>query len=212
MNKMDIDRFSSTFSALADRKLIEEILDLGNIIEVPPDTEILKCGQLIEQIPLVLKGTVKVMKVHEGVKEVLLYFINPGETCVMTLSSCLKKQRSIVKAISYDPSVIITLPVNHIYSFMRRYPSWNEFILHAYRHRFGEIVDAFERRSFQSVEQQVLGYLNDLANNRGSKTLIITHRTIADDLATSRVVVSRTLKALEREKLLVLSRNQIRLL
>ncbi len=212
MKDLDERLLAKIFPTLKDQRLAQEIINRGSLLELPADTVILKTNQPIEEIPLVVEGAVKVVKEYDDLREVLLYFIRPGETCAMTLSSCIRKNRSAIKARTISHTSIITLAVNTVFALMKQFSSWNEFVIDSYQTRFDLMVEAYEIRSFMSIDQQILQYLTSLQSLDQTEKVQITHREIASDLATSRVVVSRALKTLEEQGLVRLGRNEIRLL
>jgi len=192
--------------------LIEDIVTNGVVKAFPAGQVILNDRQYIDYIPLIAKGGLKVVRHTEAHNNLFLYFLRPGETCTMTLSSCLKRETSKVRAKTITETEIVLLPVERVYYYTRHFAGWNEFTLQSYRLKFDSILSAFEGMAFSPLEERTAAYLRDIASIKGDKQLTITHEALAEDLGASRVGMSRVLKRLESAKKIVLGRGKITLL
>lgn len=199
------------FSSIDQTDLLQEIVSCAHYLEIPSSQSILNKGDYIKVIPLVLEGAIKVSRVNESDKEVFLYHILAGESCALTLSSCLKMERSKITAISVQPSKILALPVEKVYDFNKRYPSWQHFIIRAFTDKFGDFLHLIEDFSFNHIINRLINHLDQLHSIHKTSYLTISHRQLANDLATSREVVSRILKQLEKQELVSLHRGKIKL-
>jgi len=199
------------FPIIEQGELLEEIATKGIYMYVPSDQYILEVGSFIKVIPLVISGTVKVVR-QEGNKEIFLYYIKPGESCAMTISSCMKKEKSQVKAIVQQDTELIALPVEDVYYFMRKYPTWQDFIIATYSKRFEEIMSILDNVVFHKMDERIIKYLKQKSHTLSRVDLEVSHQEIADDLATSREVISRILKQLEKNGLIEMGRGKIKLL
>jgi len=199
------------FPGLKDDRLREDIAAHGELHEFPEEVMVLKGAQYVDHIPLVSEGGVKVVRHTEGHQNIFLYFIRPGETCTMTLSSCLKRQTSQVHALTVSPTKIVLLPAERVYYYTRHFPSWNEFTLESFRGKFDDIIRAFDGLAFASLEFRLMDFLREMAELRADNNLKITHADLAADMGASRVSVSRVLKEIERSGRIVLGRNLITL-
>ncbi len=206
------NRIKSSFKQFKSVGLIKELDDMGTLVHFAPDQVILRTGQAIEFIPLLLSGSVKVSRLTDDGKEMFLYFIQSGETCAMTLTSALKKECSRVRATSLTDVDILLIPAARVLFLMKRFPKWNEFLLQSFRTKLDDVILSFERMAFLQLEDQIVDYLTELALFKGSKVFNMSHQDLANDLATSRVVVSRLLKKLERRGTVALGRAKITLL
>lgn len=189
--------------------LLQEIIEKGILQEIETDHEILQEGQLIRSFPLVLKGSLRIIRSDADGKELLLYYINPGEVCSMSLSCCLGMQQSNVGAIAEQKSQILRIPVECIDKWMGQYPAWKLFIMNSYRKRFDELLDTIDSIAFLNMDQRLKKFFQDRFSSTGETSFNGKHQDIAFQLNTSREVISRLLKKLEQNGLVKLSRNKV---
>lgn len=199
------------FPSFDQFELIKDLSEKGTFIEVPSNEVLLDSGNIIKVIPLVFKGSIKVFREDQYGNEIFLYYIQSGQSCAMTLSSCLKREKSVVKAITQSRTKILAVPVDVVHDFMFKYPSWNNFILQTYSIRFEEIIDVVDHVAFQKMDARLLKYLLDKSALLKSKELAISNTEIAKDLNSSREVISRLLKQLEKRAVLKAARGKIEL-
>jgi len=197
------------FPHLYDNKLIHELTKMGQIVNLPRGKIVLDLGDYIEYIPLVLDGLIKVKRKNIEGKEVFLYYLKKGESCAMTLSSCLRRQQSKIVANVLEDTKILLVPSSRIFFFMKNYTNWSEFVLKTFQDKFDDAVSAIERMSFMNLEEQVQDILNGKCIIYHSKILKLTHQSLANDLSTSRVIVSRILKKMESNGLIRLGHKEI---
>lgn len=166
----------------------------------------------IRYIPIVAKGTLKVIRTDEDGREILLYYIKSGESCVMSLLGGMHNETSKLKAEVEEDSEILFLPIDKASSFIKEYPQWLDYIFSMYHKRFEELLDIVNAIAFKKVDERILSLLHKKAALTKSKNIFNTHEQLANELGTSRVVVSRLLKQLEEAKKVALGRNKITLL
>ncbi|MEM7574688.1 MAG: Crp/Fnr family transcriptional regulator [Bacteroidota bacterium] len=195
-----------------DQRLYDDLLEHAQLIQLPAGQTILRNEQPIDFVPLVTKGGLKVRRETLQGQQLFLYFVQAGETCTMTLSSCMKRQKSLVRAETLIATEIVLLPLERVFYYTRHFPSWNEFVLNSYEARFEFMVNSLVHRAFDSLEDRLLDYLCNLSQLLKSQDLAITHAQLAEELASVRVVISRLLKNLEGRGQLRLSRGQISLI
>jgi CRP/FNR family transcriptional regulator len=160
----------------------------------------------------VLKGTVKVYRLDEKKNEILLYYLSSNESCSMAYSCCLEAKKSEVKAIAEDNVELIAIPHVKLDDWLCAYPSWKNYIMRSFNERFIELLKSIESIAFHKLDERLIGYLKEKQRLSGSSVIKASHGLIADELATSRVVISRLLKQLENDKKIILYRNEIKLL
>ncbi|MTB49974.1 Crp/Fnr family transcriptional regulator [Lewinella sp. W8] len=199
------------FPRLTDGAVREDILRVGFLQQVEAGAVILREEQHIDFVPLIARGGVKVSMQTRNGKHLFLYFIRPGETCTMTLSSCIRREISRVVATSITDTDVVLIPAQRIYDYTRHYPGWNDYVLEAYREKFDSILDGFEQLASTPFDQRVMNYLEHMAAMLESRELLVSHATLAEDLGASRVGISRVLKGLERAGKLRLGRERISL-
>jgi CRP/FNR family transcriptional regulator len=192
--------------------LLERLKAEGTIKTFQPDSVIIEENDYIKNVPIVLSGSIKVFKQDEDGREILLYYINPGESCVMSFLGAACNGTSKIRAIVEDKAEVLILPVHKAIELIKDNPAWLEFIFQLYNKRFEELLDVVNAIAFTKVDQRLLDFLKKKAKMIGSNEITITHQQVADELGTAREVVSRLLKQLEKENKIALSRNKITLI
>lgn len=201
--------FSSEFSA--SKKLTDTLYRNGTRKTYREGEIILDENASIRSIPIVMKGLLKVIRTEEDGREILLYYIKAGESCIMSFLGGMHNEKSMVKAEVEEASEILFLPMEKVTLFIREYPEWLDYIFRLYHKRFEELLDIINAIAFRKVDERLLALLNKKSEISHSKTIITTHGQLANELGTARVVVSRLLKQLEDSGRLVLGRNRITL-
>lgn len=192
-----------------EEPLIEEIIRVAQLREVLADEVILNVGDKMKMIPIVLEGSIKVSRENDNGDELLLYYIEGGDTCAMTLQCCVRHSASEIKATSMEPSLLLMIPVDMMEVWMHKYKSWREYILQSYHTRLTELMETVDAMAFMRLDERLMKYLIDQAKLLGSLEINLTHQQIAEDLHSSRVVISRLLKQLEIKGKIKLQRNKI---
>lgn len=163
----------------------------------------------IRSIPIVTKGTLRVIRTEEDGREILLYYIKAGESCIMSFLGGLHNETSKVKAEVEEDAEILFLPMEKVTLFIKEYPQWLDYIFRLYHKRFEELLEIINAIAFKKVDQRLVDLLHKKQELTGSKTLNNTHEQLANELGTARVVVSRLLKQLEEDGVVQLGRNKI---
>jgi CRP/FNR family transcriptional regulator len=181
----------------------------GQVRTFKEGTLILDIGQLLSQMPLVISGSVKIMKEDKEGNELLLYYLELGDTCAVTLSCCTKPTKSTIKAISETDVELLFIPIEKMEEWMIKYKSWRSFVMDSYNYRLQEMLDAIDNLVFHNMDERLYKYLRDKVMVTKSSKLHTTHFQIANDLHSSRVVISRVMKKLENEGLIIQHRNYV---
>ncbi len=192
-------------------QLAQQLSVVGIRKEFKAGTTVVQEQTASGSIPLVLKGTLRVMRTEPDGREIMLYYIKAGESCVMSVLGCWSAAVSKVRAEVEDDAEILFLPVDRMIDLGRYYPQWIEYLFRMYHRRFEELLDMVNAVAFQKMDERLWGLLIKKAEMQKARILYVTHEQLANELGTARVVVSRLLKALETEGRLTLSRNKIRL-
>lgn len=192
-----------------EEELLNEILSVGSIQIFESNEIIIDVDQDIQFMPFILSGTLKVSREAEDGQELLLYYIESGETCAFTLQCCVRESRSEIRATTLEPTMILTIPISKLQEWMGKYSSWRKFILDSYHTRMTELIETIDAIAFLRLDQRLENYLKDQAKLKGSLEIIATHQQIAEDLHSSRVVISRLLKQMETKGLIKQHRNKI---
>jgi len=181
-----------------DNELLEEIASHGQIKEVPEGVEILKEGQYVKAIPIVLEGLVKTFTRAEE-KELLLYYIGPAQSCIMSFSAGLSNAPSRIFAFTEDASLLLLLPSEKLAKWVKQYPQINELFFQQYNLRYTEMLDTINSLLFDKLDQRLYNYLVEKSKLKGERILPLRHKQIAGELGTAREVITRVIKRLEQE-------------
>nr|WP_321414996.1 Crp/Fnr family transcriptional regulator [uncultured Allomuricauda sp.] len=201
----------TTFSNYFEQALIDEILDQGKLMEVPAGETIMDIGQYIRSIPLLLSGAIKVLREDEEGDELLLYYLEQGETCSVTMACCMGQTKSEIRAITETDTKLVMVPVQKMEEWMGKYKGWRNYVFESYQNRLNELLQTVDSIAFKNLDQRLVDYLKKKVEVTNDNRIRNTHQEIAYDLHTSRVVVSRLLKKLEKMKKLELHRNYIQI-
>ncbi len=194
------------------KELDTEFHDIAKTMYLNAGQELLRENSYVHAIPILNSGLLGVYRTDQDGKEILLYYIKPGESCIMSFLSGIHNDTSKVKAIAEEDSELILIPVDKVSAWVKKYPEWTDYIFKLYHRRFEELLNVVNSIAFQRMDERLIEHLNKKASMTGSKELNVTHQQMADELGSSREVISRLLKQLEKEGKLRLSRNKISLL
>lgn len=208
MNHIIKDAYQYIFEA----PLLEELIEVSTIKDFKDGDKLIEIGEYIRKMPLLLHGAIKIMREDMDEGELLLYFIEKGDTCAMTLTCCMGNTKSGIRAIAETDGTVAMIPVTKMEEWMGKYRSWRNFVINSYNNRLQEMLNAIDNLAFMKMEDRLLLFLQEKAKISQSKIINNTHQEIAYDLNTSRVVISRLLKKFENDGLIQLNRKNIELL
>ncbi len=206
MDKYEL--IKKTFPFL-EKELVSEIDKASTLLELKADENILSEGDYIKSFPMVISGCLRVVRLSDEGNELLLYYLNSGEICSMALTCCMGLQKSRIKMIAEEDSVLLTIPVNMPEKWMSDYKSWKEYMMYSYRHRFDELLDTIDAIAFMKLDERLIRFFEERFSSTGKTVFPGTHQDIAEQLNTSREVVSRLLRNLENKKLVITERNSV---
>lgn len=192
--------------------LLEEIESFGTKINFNEGDTIIDYGKQINMMPLVTEGILKVLKLDEENREVLLYYLFENDTCSLAYTCCLEKKRSEVRVIAEESGSMIAIPHNKLDEWLCKYPSWKSFIMRSFNDRMMELLKTIENIAFKKLDERLIDYLLMKQKINNSTIIKVSHQLIAEELSTNRVVISRLLKQLEVDEKILLYRNEIKLL
>ena len=199
-------------SDIFEPNLITEIEALGESKIYKEGEIIMDYDRHIHTMPFIINGTIKVLRKDENGKELLLYYLSRSESCSMAYSCCMEARKSEVRAIAEEDVELISIPHNKLDEWLCKYPTWKNYIMRGFNDRFNEMLRSIESIAFHKLDQRLINYLKEKQRLSGSSVIKVSHYLIADEMATSRVVISRLLKQLENEGKVILYRNEIKLL
>ena len=207
-----MENLKDKLNSFLEPKLIQEIISIGQILNFKEGDVIMDYGKNIKSMPLILSGTIRVMKRDEQNREILLYYLSSNESCAMAYTCCMEAKKSEIKAIAEDNVELIPIPHEKLDEWLIKYPSWKSYIFNSFTQRFNELLKSLESIAFHKLDERLINYLKNKANVYGKTSIHLSHNQIAEEMGTSRVVISRLLKQLENDKKLILYRNEIKLL
>ncbi len=192
--------------------LVKEIEDSGNLKQFSAGDVIVNMDSYIKHIPVVISGSIKVIRTEEDGREILLYYLTPGESCIVSILAGMKNETSKIKAIVEEDAEIMLIPADKAKEWVKKYPDWTDFIFNLYQKRFEELLDVVNSVAFQKIDTRLLHLIKQKTQLYQSKEISVTHQQLADELGITREATSRVLKQMEKDHLLILSRNKIELL
>ena len=190
-------------------ELLEKLYSNSSVKNFKQGDVILNESSIIRSIPIVITGSIKVLRTDDDGREILLYYIKEGESCIMSFLGGMHQEVSKVKAEVEEDAEVLFLPVDKLTLFIKEFPQWLDYIFKLYHKRFEELLEVINEVTFKKVDERLLSLLHKKVELTNSKTLIVSHEQLANELATARVVVSRLLKKLEEDEILKLGRNKI---
>ncbi|MCM8571125.1 Crp/Fnr family transcriptional regulator [Gramella jeungdoensis] len=206
------EELKEAYGFLFEKELLDEIMEVGTLKKVKAGEVIIEIGDYVTGMPLLINGAIKILREDKDGDELLLYFLERGDTCAMTLSCCLGRTKSEIRAVAETDTTFVMIPIAKMEEWTSRYKSWRNFVFAAYHARLSEMLDTIDAIAFLNMDQRLMKYLRDRAKINRDDEIQSTHQQIAYDLHTSRVVISRLLKKLEIEGKISLQRNQIKVI
>lgn len=200
------------YGFLFEDALLADIEASSSYKSIPQGQTIMDIGEPITHMPLLLDGAIKILREDADGDELLLYFLEKGDTCAMTFSCGIGKSKSEIRAVTESDTELLMIPAQKMEAWMAKYPSWQQFIVDSYHTRMMELLETVDTLAFLRMDERLLKHLQDKAKVTHDDTIHTTHQEIAYDLHTSRVVISRLLKKLEKEGKIEMHRNHIKVL
>ena len=192
-------------------ELLQFIINESVEMDIPAETTLLKTANYVRSIPLVVKGLVKVSRIEDD-RELLLYYIHPGEMCIMSFSACCSNSTSLIEATAPEETSLLLIPSDKLRQWITTYPAFNFYVYEMFNKRYLDLMDTINQLIFNRLDERIYIYLKEKARLSGTKQIPVTHQQIATDMGTAREVISRLLKKLERENKILTGRNQVTVL
>ncbi len=191
-----------------EKELLDEIKN-SEIIDIEPGSIILKENEFVKVVPLVLEGSIKLRKLDPTGREIVFYHIEPGESCILSITSCLNDKESQAEAIIEKKTRLIVVEADKVRLWMDRFPTWRKFVVNLYYTRMAEMMTLMDLVIFKSVDARLIQHLKE---NAVDNKIEITHQQLAGELGTAREVISRLLKQMERDQMISLERGKIKII
>jgi CRP/FNR family transcriptional regulator, anaerobic regulatory protein len=193
-------------------ELRKRLYELSTLKTLKKGEVMMSENSYIRSIPIVISGSLAVLRTDDDDKEILLYYIKPGESCIMSFLGGIHNEKSKIKAVAEEATEILFLPIEKVRVLIKEYPQWLDYIFRLYHKRFEELLEVVNAVAFKKVDERLLSLLRKKVDLTGSKSIEATHEQLANELGTARVVISRLLKQLEDAGVVALGRNKIQLL
>ena len=206
------EKINDYYSDIFEEKLIDEIVNVGHFDKIKGGELLIDIGEEMTHIPLILSGVVKIIRKEKEGDELVLYFLERGDTCAISFVNCINRKKSIFKGVVEQDIEAMFLPVEYIDDWLIKFKSWRHFIFDSYHFRLIEMVESIDSLAFMKMNERLFKYLNDKVKITKDVNLEITHQEIADDMHSSRVVITRLIKQLHEEGKIYSTRNKIRVL
>lgn len=206
------EQFLKQYNYLFEDELLQEINKVGILKTVSEGDMLMDIGQELMAMPLLINGAIKILREDENGNELILYFIEQGDTCAMTINCCMGQVKSKIRAVAEVDTQLIMVPIKKMGEWMGKYQTWQHFILQSYHDRMMEMFETIDSIAFLKMDERLIKFLRDKAKVNHNDIINTTHLDIANDLHTSRVVISRLLKKLENSNKIELQRNYIKVL
>lgn len=202
---------SKTFAFFTEPELQEDLGKFGNIVTLNKGDIIVRDGQYIQFLPIVIKGAIRVYQQKED-REILLYYVRAEETCTMSLAAAYFNNKSTSHGVAVEPTEALVFPATLIMEWQLRYPSWNKYVMRMFRSRYDQLISSFTKVVFDHIDVRVMEYLKEKSQFDTRGIIYLSHKNLANELGTTRVVISRILKQFERENKIELFRGAIKVL
>jgi CRP/FNR family transcriptional regulator len=206
MELKEIDEFK------ASPRITEKLMGMGITKSFAEGDVIINENSFVKAIPIVTNGSVRVMRTDEDGREILLYYIKAGESCIMSFLGGMHHDTSKVKAVAEEQTDILFIPSDRVNALIAEFPEWLDYIFRLYHKRFEELLEVVNAVAFKKLDERLLIFLKRKTVLTNNQNIHITHEQLSNELGTARVVVSRLLKQMEDDGLVKLSRNKITLL
>ncbi|KAA2216677.1 MULTISPECIES: Crp/Fnr family transcriptional regulator [Maribacter] len=207
-----IQELTESYGSIFEKDLINEIVQVGTFKEVPEGYKLIEIGDYIKGMPLLISGAIKILREDNDGDELLLYYLEKGDTCSMTLACCMGDSKSEIRAITETDSKLIMVPMQKMEEWTVKYKSWRNFVFNSYHERLNELLSTLDSIAFDKMDARLISYLKEKARINKGDIINNTHQEIAYELHSSRVVISRLLKKLEQMGSIELHRNYIKIL
>jgi CRP/FNR family transcriptional regulator len=206
------DLLTASYGFVFEDQLIDEIVTVAHLVEFKEGDILIDFGDYIKSMPLLIEGAIKILREDFDEGEMLLYFIEKGDTCAMTMACCIGEAKSEIRAEAETDGKIIMIPVTKMEEWLGKYKSWRNYVFNNYNNRLKEMLNAIDSLAFMNMEERLLNYLFEKCKINHSREIFSTHKEIAYDLHSSREVISRLLKALEIKGRIKLNRASVEVL
>ena len=212
MNEVLKGKIENCYLDVFEKKLIEELADVGYYQKINKGELLIDIDDELTHVPMILSGVVKIIRRDSNGDEIVLYYLEQSHTCAISFVNCINRNKSIFRGVAEQDVEAVFVPVQYIDDWLVKYKSFRHFIIDSYHFRLLEMVDAIDSLAFLKLEERLFNYLNEKMKINNTSTLEITHQELAEDLNSSRTVISRLLKHLEHDGKVRMHRNRLQII
>lgn len=209
---LSVNSLQEIFKGQFELALLDDLARVGQRKVVPVGGYLIRPGEYIRSVPIIIRGSVKIMRPDQEGREALLYYLGGLDACAMSLTCCLGSKRSEITAVAEEETELIAIPTEKVDEWICRFSTWKAFVFQTYQKRFDNLLTTIDEVTFHKLDERLLTYLHKKMQSCQCREIMITHEEIANEMATSREVISRLLKQLEKINKVRLSRNKIEIL
>jgi len=207
-----IQDLRKSYGHLFEEALLHDVVQVGTFKEVQAGDLLIEIGSYIKGMPLLVSGAIKILREDKDGDELLLYYLERGDTCSMTMACCMGHSKSEIRAIAETDAKLIMVPVQKMEEWTSKHPSWRNYVFQSYHNRLNEMLLTIDSIAFGNLDDRLVNYLVEKSRINKDNFIKNTHQDIAYDLHSSRVVISRLLKKLENLGRIQLHRNAIEII
>ena len=200
------------YSQIFEKELLQEISEVGHLKTIKKGHLLIDIDEELTHIPLIIEGVVKIIRKDKNGFELSIYYLEPGDTCAISFANCINKKKSIFRGVAETKVEGVFIPVYLVDQWLVKYESWRHFIIDSYHFRLLEMVETIDSLAFLKMEKRIWKYLTDKVKISNNIDLEITHQKIAEDLNSTRVVITRIIKKLHEDEIIYSTRNRVKLL
>ena len=212
MNEVLKGKIETCYLDVFEKNLIEELADVGYYQKINKGELLIDIDDELTHVPMILSGVVKIIRRDANGDEIVLYYLEQSHTCAISFVNCINRNKSIFRGEAEQDVEAVFVPVQYIDEWLVKYKSFRHFIIDSYHFRLLEMVDAIDSLAFLKLEERLFNYLNEKMKINNTSTLEITHQELAEDLNSSRTVISRLLKHLEHDGKVRMHRNRLQII
>lgn len=206
------DRLKESYGLLFEPALVDEIVEVSKLNHAKAGDVLMDYGNNIKSMPLLLDGAIKILRQDAEGDELVIYYLEKGDTCTVTMTCCMGQKQSEIRGVVVSDVNFLSIPIGKMKEWMKKYDTWMAFVFNSYDNRFNELLNSIDNLAFNNMEERLVNYLQEQVSIQKSQHIDLSHQNIAYDMHTSRVVISRLLKNLENKGLVKLGRNKIEMI
>jgi CRP/FNR family transcriptional regulator, anaerobic regulatory protein len=210
--RLDTQTLQQEFGGLFEQNLLDELAEISNYMEIDDGYVLMRPGGYVRSVPIILQGSIKISRADIDGREALLYYLGGLDSCAMSLTCCLNRRQSEITAVADERTRLILVPIENVEEWMNKYSSWKRYVFATYQKRFDDLLVAIDQIAFMKLDERLMALLQRKSKQCLCTVFNVTHEELANELATSREVISRLLKQLEKLGRVKLARNRIELL